>query len=109
MTVGEWLRSRTPPPPPALSARLHDVLRASLDAPAERVPHECLAAGERLAADLLLSNSTTRGSALDLLTADALVTYAFEGAGEMATDVDAQAAAAMARISRIGSARPIGA
>jgi len=107
VTVGEWLRSRTPPPPAALSARLDEVLRASLHEPAERVPAVCLAAGERLAAELLSSNSTARNSALDLLTADALVTYAFEAAGEMASGIEAHASSAMRRISAIGAAEPV--
>ena len=104
MTVDEWLRSRTPAPPPALAARLRDVLGASCEEPSARAPEACLAAAERLLAELLRSHSTTRGSALDLLTADALVTYAFEAAGESAAGIEARAASAMARISALGSA-----
>ncbi len=108
MTVADWLRSRTPAPPAALTARLDEVLSASLHEPAARVPIVFLEAGEQLAAELLLSNSTSRGSALDLLAADALVTYAFEAAGEMGSGIDARAEAAMQRISIIGAAQSIG-
>ena len=96
--------SRMPPPPPALVARLREVIGAARDEPAARVPDVCLEAGERLVSDLLRSRSTTRGSALDLLTADALVTYAFEAAGESASGIDVRAGAAMARISALGAA-----
>lgn len=104
MTVGRWLRSRTPPPPAALTLRLEEILAHSLDAPVDQVPAVFLAAGERLVTALLRSDSTSRESALDLLAADALVTYAFEAAGEGALDIDERAAAAMGRISAIASA-----
>ena len=104
MTVDEWLRSRTPAPPPALAARLREVLGAACREPSGRVPDACLEAGERLVAELLRSNSTTRGSALDLLTADALITYAFEAVGDSAGDIDAHATSAMATISALGTA-----
>ena len=76
MTVSDWLRAREPQPPCALSARIDAVLGESLGAPVEELPEIFLSAGERLVAELLHSNSTTRESALDLLTADALMTYA---------------------------------
>jgi hypothetical protein len=104
VTIGEWLRSRTPAPPVALSARLEVVLATSLEESADQLPAVCLAAGERLVAELLRNDSTSRESALDLLTADALVTYAFEAAGEHASTIDAHAASAMRRISAIGAA-----
>lgn len=104
MTVGDWLRSRTPAPPPALAARLELILAASLEDAVEQLPTVCLAACERLVAELLRIDCTSRESALDLLTADALVTYAFEAAGERASSIDAHAASAMRRISAIAVA-----
>ena len=104
MTVGEWLRTRLPQPPAALMGRLSDVLGPDLGLPAEQAPEVCLRAGERLAAELLGNNSTSRESALDLLTADALVTYAFEAASSTPSEIDARAAAAMMRIAAIGGA-----
>ena len=88
----------------ALSARLEVVLAATLDDSVDQLPAICLAAGERLVAELLRNDSTSRESALDLLTADALVTYAFEAAGEDASSIDAHAALAMRRISAIAAA-----
>lgn len=101
MTIGEWLRSRTPRPPAALSVRLESVLVESLDESADQVPDLFLAAGERLVAELLRNDSTSRDSALDLLTADALLTYAFEAAGCDA-GIDARATEAMARMAALG-------
>jgi hypothetical protein len=104
MTVGEWLRSRSPRPPDALSARLDAVLAESLGESAVRVPDLFLAAGERLVAELLRSDSTSRDSALDLLTADALLTYAFEAAGGDVATIEARASEAMTRIAALGDA-----
>ena len=109
MTVGEWLRSRSPQPPAALSARLNTVLAESLEESCDSVPDVFLEAGERLVAELLRSDSTSRNSALDLLTADALLTYAFEAAGSDVSTIDARAAAALTRIAALGGtevARP---
>lgn len=103
MTVGEWLASRTPPPPPALSARMCAALGDSLALPSTQVTEACLAAGERVASELLQNNLTTRDSALDLLAADALVTYAFEAAADAPDAVAARATDAMRRIAALGT------
>lgn len=104
MTIAEWLRSRSSQPPAALSARLDAVLAESLGEPADHVPDVFLAAGERLVAELLRNDSTSRDSALDLLTADALMTYAFEAAGADVSTIRARAAEAMTRIAALGDA-----
>ena len=107
MTVSDWLRAREPQPPAALSARLNAVLGESLTASAGELSEIFLFAGERLVAELLRSNSTSRDSALDLLTADALVTYAFEAASETPSLIESRAAAAMQRIAALGAAVPL--
>ena len=88
-------------PPAALSARLNAVLAESLGESSDRVPDIFLAAGERLVAELLRNTNTSRDSALDLLTADALLTYAFESAGGNVSTIDARAAEAMRRIASL--------
>ena len=103
MTLADWLATRTPRPPAALCARMDAVLGNDLSQPAERAAALCLAAGERLSAELLRNNFTTRESALDLLTADALVTYAFEAAANAPDGVAALAADAMRRIAHLGA------
>lgn len=101
MTLRDWLHTRQPHPPAALRARLETVLADALGEPEERAADVCLAAGERLAAGLLRGDCTTRASALDLLTADALVTYAFEAASAKPDEITVLANAAMARIASL--------
>lgn len=101
MTVHEWLRSRAPRPPEALSARLDAVLTDSLGEPSDRVPDLFLTASEQLVAELLRSDCTSRDSALDLLAADALMTYAFEAAGADIATVGDRASEAMTRIAAL--------
>jgi hypothetical protein len=105
VTVADWLGGRTPRPPQALAQRIAAVLGPdSLAADAADASAHLLAAGERLLAALLASGSTSRESALDLLTADALVTYAFEAASEAPHDLAGRASDAMARIAALGAA-----
>jgi hypothetical protein len=106
VTVAEWLRSRTSQPPQALAARLDAVLGDSLLLSSDMIPEVFLAKGERLVADLLQTHSTSRISALDLLTADALVTYAFEAASESPSAIETRASAAMTRIAALCDTRP---
>ena len=106
MTVGEWLAERRPSPPPALRARIDALLGESLAHDSTDTVDSCLTAAERLVEALLAGNSTSRESALDLLTADALVTYAFEAAGEAPADLISRASEAMARIASLGATAP---
>ncbi|MBP6774132.1 MAG: hypothetical protein KA154_14120 [Gemmatimonadaceae bacterium] len=104
-SVGEWLLALQPPPPPALAARLADVLAPYLHEPADRVSTVCLEAGEQLLAALLASGSTSRVTALDLLSVDALVTYAFEAAADAPEELESRAARAMACIAALPNDR----
>ena len=103
MTVSDWLDGRTPAPPPVLSARLREALGDAATASDARVADVCLAAAERLVGGLLAGDCTSRDCALDLLTADALVTYAFEAAEQSPSDLVPRAAAAMRRIAALGA------
>jgi hypothetical protein len=105
-TVGEWIATVEPRPPAALATRLESLLAPFASQPAERAPDACLEAGERLLDELLGSGSTSRGTALDLLAVDALVTYAFQAASDRPSDLDARAARAMARIAALPGQRP---
>jgi hypothetical protein len=98
-----WLDERDPPPPPALAARV----RAAVDsptAPASAIPTAALDAGVETLAAVLDEGDATRASAIDLLAADALVTYAFEAAAQTPAGLDALAGAAMGRIARLATA-----
>jgi hypothetical protein len=99
VTLAEWLATRVPAPPPALQARLDDVLAGRRGEDASAAPDACLDAAEELLASLLRDGCTSRGSALDLLAVDALVTYAFEAAAADPASLDERAGRAMARIS----------
>lgn len=103
MTVADWLDGRTPVPPPALRARIREALGEASTASVERAGDVCLAAAERLVGGLLAGDCTSRDCALDLLTADALVTYAFEAAAQSPADLVPRAAAAMRRIAALGA------
>jgi hypothetical protein len=99
MNVREWLHSRTPRPPLALTDRL-DVLLARDDANATSVPDALQMAADHLLADLLRRQAASRDSALDLLAADALMTYMMESAAEHVVTLGSYAEVAMSRISR---------
>jgi hypothetical protein len=106
VTIGEWLAERTPRPPRALRARIDAVMGEALSLDLPQAPAAFIAAGEWLTAELLRRGSATRESALDLLTADALVTYAFEAAAEWPAGLGARASDAMMRIAALGAAAP---
>jgi hypothetical protein len=98
MNTREWLLARTPAPPHALGTRLQYAVssRAATGNPAI----SCLDS----AADLLeqiLGGVSDRGSALDLLTADALVTYAFEAAAEDLASLEQRSVEAMRRLAKL--------
>lgn len=100
-TLADWLDARTPPPPPRLAARVREVLADDLAAPAADAHARLLGAGERLLSALLARGSATRDVALDLLVADALVTYAFEAAAEQPESLEPRADEAMRRLSTL--------
>ncbi len=105
-TVGGWLSSLQPPPPPALAERLSAALAPFAGQAAASVPEACMEAGERMLEALLASGSTSRGTALDLLAVDALITYAFQAASETPSRLEERAARAMVRIAELAGERP---
>lgn len=96
ISIAKWLASRTPPPPTELADRLRGVTE-----------HESCDAGglsRRLvdiACGILAHVGDDRESALDLLTADALITYAMEAAA--ADGDDSAAEQAMKSIAMVES------
>jgi hypothetical protein len=103
MTLARWLDARRPVPPPALRARIDLALGDSLESDERDACEACLRAGERVVESLLRDNATTRESAIDLLAADALVTYAFEAASDRPAELSSLAADAMSRIAALGA------
>ena len=104
MILSRWLDARRPVPPAALRARIDSALGPDLDSDPNDASETLLAAGERLVRSLLAEEATSRESALDLLAADALVTYAFEAVSERPAELSSRAASAMARIAALGGA-----
>ena len=103
--AGNWVAAHAEQPPAALRARLDAILNTAASAPDVPVAPALLDAGQALLSTILHSGSTQRDAALDLLTADALVTYAFEAAADEPDSLDARAAAAMQAIAALVDAR----
>ena len=98
--VRQGLAAREPAPPAALAARLDSLLTVFADRlTAFRDLPSCLAA-VALAALGSLDGRDPRSPdvAMDLLAADAFVTYAFEAAAEAGEDVGRVAEAVLARL-----------
>lgn len=100
-TPRSWLASRQPVPPEALIQRLTAVLGARADEEVADLPEAMLSAGEALLSKLLCEGRTDRQTALDLLAADAFVTYAFEAASDDPSRITERAQRAMAQISHL--------
>lgn len=103
MTVGAWLARRTPEPPRALRVRLESALGAALSRDSADATDLFLAAAETVVRGLLRGDARSRESALDLLAADALVTYAFEAAAESPEHLVADASRAMTRLAALAA------
>ena len=103
MTVGEWVRAREPAPPTRLGARIEAAVGNGRGEPAAQAGDVCLAACESLLNDVLTRATSGRESALDLLAADALATYALEAAAEAPSALEARARDAMRRLAAIAS------
>lgn len=89
--LGVWLQSRQPAPPPDLAAKLAQCLAAAPDGVFEGASR-AEAAGRLGLARLrtaVARRDVSEEAAMDLLAADALVTYAFEAAAEEGTDLTA--------------------
>ena len=94
-SLREWLASRTPAPPPNLADRLVEIVGVdALDAPASA--NVLLDRGIAT----LRSALSDRDGALDLLAADALITYSMEAAAGQCATMDSTAADAIQRIAR---------
>lgn len=100
MTLRDWLRARQPAPPAALLARMEEALGPG-DVKGEPLSERAMAAAERLLASILADPDAGRPRALDLLAADALVTYAIEADCRGGADVEARSRAAMARLASL--------
>jgi len=101
--VADWLAGCTPSPPVSLAARVTTLLGDAPFAGMDDAVARCVAGAERIVAGLLRDGCTDRTSALDLLAADALATYAFELAGDRPETLATVAEVAMARFAALGT------
>lgn len=103
MALAAWLSSRHPEAPVALRLRIAELVAAHPEWEAMPMSEALLMAGELLMKDVLVAAPRDRLAALDLLAADACVTYAFEAAADAPAGLSAQADAAMQRIARLAT------
>jgi hypothetical protein len=75
-----WLDTRRPAPPPALRERINQVVATTT--PHTPLPTYFATLGRQLLAGVASHPAGGRALALDLLAADAFVTYAFEAQAE---------------------------
>jgi len=99
MTLSRWLDERRTDVPPRLAARLDEAVAGDRDVAADQTARVCVDAADALLRNLLARSSAGRDVALDLLTVDALATYAFEAAAANPTTLRERAAEAAARFA----------
>lgn len=93
--MSDWLASRTPRPPEELSAKLKEIVGDG-----ECGAHELSLVLITKAKAALSSVGNDRSAAVDLLVADALITYAMEAAADL-DSVDSAARYAMNEIASV--------
>jgi hypothetical protein len=102
VTPANFVRDRASEIPPTLAAHLHETIANAEQGAASDVPDRLIDAGIALVAEVAAAEPMSRSQALDLLAADALLTYAFEAAADEPQTLVARADAAMLRIAEIG-------
>jgi len=96
--LSDWLASRTPEPPAEMSGRLREIVADTAVHDSE-IPSALL----EKAVEILGTVGSDRDAAIDLLAADALITYAIEASAELDHDVaefSSQAARKVAEVYR---------
>lgn len=89
LSLQEWLATREPAPPDALLARMLEEIEKLGIVQSDAAPRMLADAGASILELLEKDGCTDRASALDLLAADALFTYALEAAAESQSGVEA--------------------
>lgn len=99
MSHSAWVAKWGADAPPALLRRVQGVLEANHEWEALTVGDALLKAGEGLLGAVVADSTAGREVALDLLAADACVTWAFEGAAAEPAGLPARAERAMEQIA----------
>lgn len=100
LSLHEWLVTREPAPPDALLARMLREIEKLRIMQAEAAPRLLADAGASILESLDDEGCTGRASALDLLAADALFTYAFEAAAESQSEVEAASGYVLEKVTQ---------
>ena len=103
MSHTAWLTSRTPAAPVDLVECVRALFKEHPEWSALHRADAFIAASEELLRRVLGHSCAARSSALDLLAADACVTYAFEAAADEPGTIAARAEQAMRRIAAIAA------
>ena len=96
MADWSWLEQRLDLTPPELATAVRDLLEGA-DGAREPFTWRCMADRALEAFERVASTSQSRAGALELLAADALLTYAFEAAADDGVGGSASTALALAR------------
>ena len=97
----QWLETRTPESPAALVECIRKVFSEHPEYERLHRVDAFVDAGEVLLRRVLVTDIEARAIALDLLAADACVTYAFEAAADEPSKLGARAAAAAMKIAQV--------
>ncbi len=102
MTAAEWIARSRPEAPARLVQRVREVLDAHPAWARRSVPEALLEAADVLLKVVLRDgDDAKRDRALDLLAADACVTWAFEAAADDPDSLSARARATMQRLDQV--------
>ncbi len=102
-TNGDWLASRKPEAPPALMTCVRDLLESHPEWEPLPRTDAFIEASEVLLRRVLEGGTIARANALDLLAADACVTWAFEAAADDPLSIASRAERATNGIAAIAA------
>jgi hypothetical protein len=101
VNVRDWVGERLPTAPPALRERVTFQLGDAGRAASGEAAEQLAAAGVRVVDSLISTDCAARQNAIDLLAADALVTYAIESAADTSRDFAAAMDAMVMQIAAL--------
>jgi hypothetical protein len=102
VTHAKWIASRSPAPPSRLVERVIEILEDRPALAKSAPPDALVGAAEALLESVLAARAgDARDAALDLLAADACVTWAFEAAADDPGTLGSRAEDAMRRLAAV--------
>jgi hypothetical protein len=101
MTIHGWLSTHEAGSPEPLRQSVRDALGDDVECAVGEAPQRFIEASERVLRKVLRSDAASRETAFELLTADALLTYAFQVATEAGGSLEDAATEAVRRINAL--------